>query len=196
MGDWLDGEWTQKSPFCSCRVSVSAFSPHTINKDTPWRWKIQNTHTQKYTHTSCSKLQSYIVFFPWRVQLQLASTQMDSRSLVESSCWNARNLTWDLFTKHISFPCTQHALSIPRLKEAREKTQRENVIPYSADKWPCSLFAHYWVICISYATAKINTHQRRNGIRVYKENVTPAEMNNEMHALYPYIPVFQANGIN
>lgn len=61
MGDWLDGEWKQKSPFCSCRVSVSAF-PHNKQRHPLKTENPKYTHTNMHTHKLQQTTVLYCVF--------------------------------------------------------------------------------------------------------------------------------------
>lgn len=149
LADWLAG-WGVETKLTLLWLKgplLVLFTPLTINKRLIFPGDgqtLRNTHT--YTHTH--RLQHYIVVFGAVVSFSWPTGRGALGHLLdESGCWNARNLTCDLFTKHISSPYARHTLFTPRLREGSRR--RDNMLTYSADEWPYQLFAHYWVICIS-----------------------------------------------
>lgn len=123
---WLVG-WTgsgnKNHPCGAERSSVSAFTPLTINKDLHFLRMDRHSeiHTPRCAHRLLYCGFGALFSFSWPAGRGALGHLLD-----ESGRWNSRNLTWDLFTKHISSPYAQHTLSTPRLKEGRVKAEREH----------------------------------------------------------------------
>lgn len=104
------------------RSSVGAFSSLTINKDL--NFLRTDRHTTRCTRTGLS---TPVMWFWCSIWLQLANRET-GHLLDESSCWNSRNLTWDLFTKHISSPYSQHTTVHSQTKRREAERQRTHLL--------------------------------------------------------------------